>query len=119
MLSLRLQRIGKKSQAQFRLILQEKTRATGSSHLELLGHYNPHTNKLVCEKERVMYWVSKGAQPTHTVHNLFVKEGFIKGDKKRSVYHKKKVETPAAPEKTTVTETPKEAAPETPRAETK
>jgi len=61
----------------------EKTRAAKSSNYkELIGHYNPHTNEVKVDAERVQYWIGAGAQVSDTVHNLFVREGLIKGEKK-------------------------------------
>jgi small subunit ribosomal protein S16 len=86
MLTIRLQRIGKKSQPSYRLIISEKARATNSSVLEYLGHYHPATKDktIVLEKERIEYWLSKGATTSNTVHNLLVKNGIIKDKKVKS-----------------------------------
>jgi small subunit ribosomal protein S16 len=40
MLTIRLQRLGKKKQPTYRLIVSEKPRSQAGS-LEILGHYNP------------------------------------------------------------------------------
>jgi len=37
-----------------------------------LGNYNPHAKKLEAKIERILYWVSKGAQVSPTVNNLLV-----------------------------------------------
>ena len=72
MLNIRLQRTGKKGQAYFRIIVAEHTKKPKGSVLEILGHYDPHKKELKVEKERVEYWVSKGAQVSPTVNNLLV-----------------------------------------------
>lgn len=93
MLTIRLQRNGKKGQPSYRLIISEKAKATNSSVLEYLGYYQPaNKNKtLELNKERIQYWISKGAQTSETVNNLLVKEGIIEGKKKKTFYIPTKV----------------------------
>jgi small subunit ribosomal protein S16 len=85
MLTIRLTRIGKKKQPSYRFIVSEKARDPWGKALEILGTYNPLTNPatLAIEKERVEYWLSKGAQTSDTVRNLFIDQGILKGDKKK------------------------------------
>lgn len=70
MLNIRLQRTGKRGQAYFRVIVVEHTKKPKGEYLELLGNYNPHEKQFKVDKERVEYWISKGAQATPTVNNL-------------------------------------------------
>lgn len=72
MLMVRLQRIGKRGQAYFRVIVTEHTKKPKGEYLELLGTYNPHEKVLKVKRERIEYWVSKGAQTSPTVNNLLV-----------------------------------------------
>ena len=72
MLKIRLSRIGKKGQAYFRVIVTEHTKKPKGEYLELLGTYNPHEKVLNVKKDRIEYWVSKGAQTSPTVNNLLV-----------------------------------------------
>jgi len=72
MLKIRLSRIGKKGQAYFRVVVVEHTKKPKGEYLELLGTYNPHEKILNVKKDRIEYWVSKGAQPSPTVNNLLV-----------------------------------------------
>ena len=72
MLKIRLSRVGKKGQAYFRVIVTEHTKKPKGKYLELLGTYNPHEKVLKVKKDRVDYWVSKGAQTSPTVNNLLV-----------------------------------------------
>lgn len=84
MLSIRMVRVGKKHAPAFRLVVQEKHRAPRSKYIEKLGHYIPHQQPKVIEinADRVLYWISEGAQPTDSVHNLLVSQGIVKGDKR-------------------------------------
>ena len=90
MLCLKLSRIGKKKQPFFRLIILEKTKDPFGDYLELLGNYNPKTKEINLKKERIIYWLSRGAQTTATVHNLLVKEGVIEGKKRKAIKMTKK-----------------------------
>ncbi len=81
MLKIRLQRIGKKGQAFFRVVIQEHTQKPKGRFLEDLGSYDPHAKTLNVKKERIEYWISKGAQSSATVNNLLVGREIIKGEK--------------------------------------
>ncbi len=82
MLMIRLQRVGRRNHAEFRVVVTEKTRAAKSSnYVELLGYYNPHTNEVKFKEERIKHWTSVGAKVSDTVHNLLVRENIIKGKK--------------------------------------
>jgi len=74
MLNIRLQRVGKRGQAYFRIIVAEHTKKPKGSVLEILGSYDPHKKELHVEKDRVEYWISKGAQISPTVNNLLVNQ---------------------------------------------
>ncbi len=92
MLTIRLSRTGKHKAPQYRLVLQEKGRDPWAKAQEILGWYNPTTNPSTYElkEERIKEWISKGAQPSNTVHNLLVTAGVIKSDKKSSITISKK-----------------------------
>jgi small subunit ribosomal protein S16 len=82
MLMIRLQRVGRRNHAEFRVVVTEKARAAKSSKIkELVGNYNPHTNSFTVDEDRVKYWMSVGAQASPTLHNLLVSNGVIKGEK--------------------------------------
>lgn len=83
MLSIRLSRVGKTKKPSYRLIVTEKTRDPWGKHLEILGNVDPlmTPKKVTLEVDRIKYWLSKGAQPSATVHNLFVDEKIIDAKK--------------------------------------
>lgn len=84
MLAIRLTRVGKKNQPQYRIVVQEKSKATSSDYLEKVGFYNPHDDSdagLQLNEERIKHWVSKGAETSDTVHNMLVEKGIIEGKK--------------------------------------
>ena len=72
MLMIRLQRTGKRGQAYFRVVILEHTSRVKGKYLELLGNYNPHQKEFKVKKDRIEYWISKGAQISPTVNNLMV-----------------------------------------------
>lgn len=90
MLKIRLQRIGKKGQAYFRVVVTEHTQKPKGRFVEDLGSYDPHKNNLNVKKERVEYWRSKGAQLSDTVNNLLVDRKVIEGTKVQVWKTKKK-----------------------------
>jgi len=81
MLTIRLQRIGKKKQAYFRLVVTEHTKKPQGKFLELLGSLDPHQSKNILKVERIKYWLEKGVKVSDTAHNLLVKNGVIKAAK--------------------------------------
>lgn len=92
MLTIRLSRTGKRHKPQYRIVLQEKGRDPWSPAIEILGHYNPHTqpSTVALKEERIKHWIGQGAQPSETVHNMLVNAEVIKGDKAKSVTISKK-----------------------------
>ena len=107
MLTIRFARVGKRNQAQFKIMLQENTVAPGGRHIEVLGSYNPHKKETVLKEERIQYWLSKGVKMSDTVHNLFVAKGLVKAEKKKvKIPAKPAPEAPAEEAKTE--EAPKE-----------
>lgn len=112
MLAIRFNRIGKKDQAAFRIVLQEKTKAPGRKHVEMLGSYEPHMKQVVLKKERILYWLGQGAQASDSVHNLLVKEGVVT-ESKRAI----KMEKPAVKESPVAEETVAEEVAEAPKEE--
>ena len=97
MLTIRLQRIGKKGQPSYRLVVAERRSKVGAPPTEDLGAYNPFTKQASFKAERVTHWLGVGAQPTVTVHNLLVKSGVVTAPKRR-VYMKQVVAKVAEPE---------------------
>ena len=75
MLSIRMTRVGSKKKPFFRLVVTERRTALQSSIVENLGTYNPRTKpaKVEINKERVQYWLGKGARPSDSVRTLLAK----------------------------------------------
>lgn len=102
---IRFQRVGRRRHGSFRLVLVEKETGSRGKALEFLGSWNPGTKHLILKKDRIDYWLGKGARPSESVHNLLVREGLL-GGAKIPVHNIKKAEetTPLSE----VSEAPKE-----------
>ena len=74
-LMIRLARVGARKQPHYRIVVIEKERARNGRPVEVVGTYNPRTNPASVElkRDRVEYWVSKGAQMSERVNKLFSK----------------------------------------------
>ena len=72
MVVIRLRRAGSKKRPFFRVVVTDSRAARDSSFVEVLGHYNPRTKPevLKLDRERLAYWVGKGAQPSDTVRTV-------------------------------------------------
>jgi small subunit ribosomal protein S16 len=83
MLKIRLQRVGRKHEPTFRVVLTESQNSTKSGrYLEILGHHDPrHKEMTELKADRITHWISKGAQVTDTLHNMLVSKKIITGKK--------------------------------------
>jgi len=75
MVVIRLRRAGSKKRPFFRIVVTDSRAARDSSFVEILGHYNPRTRPALVDvkKERVDYWLAKGARPSDTVRTLMAR----------------------------------------------
>jgi small subunit ribosomal protein S16 len=73
-LMIRLARVGARKQPHYRVVVIEKDRARNGRSVEVVGTYNPRTSpaSIDLKRERVDYWVSKGAQLSDRVGKLMV-----------------------------------------------
>jgi small subunit ribosomal protein S16 len=82
MLKMRLQRVGRKHQPAFRLVLTDSKNSTKSGRFkEILGFYDPRKITESLKTDRIKHWLSTGVLTTATVHNLLVKKGVVRGKK--------------------------------------
>ena len=72
MLMIRLSRRGARKQPHYRVVVIEKDRARNGRSVEVVGTYNPRTSPASVElkRDRIDYWVSKGAQLSDRVGKL-------------------------------------------------
>ncbi len=116
MLVIRLFRVGKKNQPSFKIVVTDKRKSsTKGPYIEEVGFWNPLTKEKVLKQERIRYWLSVGAKPSVTVHNLLISEKILEG--KKIPVHKiaKKVEE--KPTEPAVLAPEVNPAPEAPQAE--
>ena len=69
---IRLRRIGKnpKKRPHFRVTVFDERRGRDSKFIEEIGFYNPLTKTVKLNKERLDFWVQRGAQLSQTVKSL-------------------------------------------------
>lgn len=75
MLAIRLTRKGAKKKPFYRVVVTEKDAKRDGRFVEVLGHYNPCREpvELKLNRERIDYWIARGAQPSETVRSLMRK----------------------------------------------
>lgn len=111
MLSFKLSKVGKKNRPELRLIVVDKHKDPWGKAVEILGSRNPRTKINTFNLDRIKHWLSKGAQPSATVRNLFIDLKLIEG-KKASVTNiskKRTAKIAKEAEEKKKKETPKEA----------
>lgn len=82
MLRIRFQRVGRKNDPAFRVVVVEQRSRPQGAGIETLGSYHPKTKHTVLKNERILYWLSQGAKTSDTVHNLLVAHQVVVGKKK-------------------------------------
>lgn len=99
MLKIRLQRFGRKHEPAFRAVLTDSRNSTKSGKfLEILGSHDPRGKRVaIFNKERILYWISKGAKTSDTMHNMLVSHGVVKGVKIDVRSRKKKSDNGTTP----------------------
>jgi len=72
---IRLSRTGARKQPHYRVVVIEKERARNGRPVEVVGTYNPRTTPASIElkRERIDYWVSKGAKMSDRVSKIVSK----------------------------------------------
>lgn len=76
---LRLTRVGKTKQPQYRIVAADARSPRDGRFLEILGHYNPREEPSVLkvDNDKAVKWLSEGAQPTERVRKLLEISGAI------------------------------------------
>ncbi|MGH9567802.1 MAG: 30S ribosomal protein S16 [Candidatus Angelobacter sp.] len=72
---IRLARFGARKKPTYRVVVIEKERARNGRSVEVVGLYNPRTSPATVDfkRDRIDYWISKGAQLSDTVKRLLAK----------------------------------------------
>jgi small subunit ribosomal protein S16 len=75
MLTIRMQRTGRKGFATFRVVVQDsRFTPTSGRVVAQVGHNNPHTKETVLNVEKIEAYLKNGAQPTPRVVRLLLAE---------------------------------------------
>lgn len=75
MLAIRMQRTGRKGHAQFRMVVQDSRRTPTSGNIvALVGNHDPHAKTTNIDKEKVVFYLSNGAQPSPRVIKILRQE---------------------------------------------
>ena len=76
---IRLKRMGSKRNPFYRVVVADSRSPRDGRFIETVGTYNPlvEENQVTLKEERVLEWMSKGAQPSDTVRNILSKEGVM------------------------------------------
>ncbi len=117
MLIIRLQRVGRKHEPTFRVVLVDSKRSAKSGQaLEILGNHDARKAKTDnhLDADRIKYWISKGAQLSDTMRNLLITKKIITGKKVNALPKKRPIKKELTEEKKKAAEEaakPKEAAP--------
>ena len=77
MVKIRLRRVGAKKQPSYRVVIADSRSPRDGRFIETVGFYNPRTEPPTVEikEDRVLYWLSQGAQPTEAVASLLNRQG--------------------------------------------
>ncbi|MEL6804627.1 MAG: 30S ribosomal protein S16 [Bacteroidota bacterium] len=82
MLMMRLQRVGRKNDPSYRIVVTDKrTGPKSNKHVAILGSYNPKMDHIQLDAEAAKGWLAKGVQPSDTVHNILVGQKVLTGKK--------------------------------------
>jgi small subunit ribosomal protein S16 len=65
--------MGRHNSPFYRIVAVDSRKARDGAYIESLGHYDPRTKNLQINRDRIEYWLSKGAKPTDTVAKLISK----------------------------------------------
>ncbi len=79
---IRLRRVGRRHQPTYRIVVTDKQAPRDGRFIETVGHYNPRTDPVTLEVDRVKArdWLAKGATPSDTVRSLLKKAGVFSDD---------------------------------------
>jgi small subunit ribosomal protein S16 len=70
--TIRLSKTGRRNAPYYRVVVADQRRKRDGRIIENVGSYDPRKPKgsATFERERITYWMSKGAKPTLTVSRL-------------------------------------------------
>lgn len=76
MLTIRMQRTGRKGHAMFRVVVQDsRVTPTSGKVVAMLGSYDPHAKTATIDKEKAAIYLKNGARPSDRAARLLQSEG--------------------------------------------
>lgn len=89
MLTMRLQRIGRKNNPTYRVIVTDSRNAAKRGRpVDHIGAYEPKAGVFTIDAEKARHWISKGVQVSDTVYNHLITKGVIEGKKRNALSRK-------------------------------
>ncbi len=86
MLMMRLQRVGRKNNPSYRVVVVDKRTSTKSNKIvDLIGNYNPKAGTINLDGDKAKKWLAEGVQASDTVHNMLVSKKIIDAKKRNSL----------------------------------
>lgn len=112
MLSIRMQRTGRKGHAMFRVVVQESRLAPSSGRVvALIGNYDPHNKTANIVKDKAEYYLKNGARPSDRAARILESQGVTMPawfkraeEKKRAIRNPEKLRKNQPKEDTVVAE---------------
>lgn len=79
MVKIRLKREGRKKIPHYQIVISDSRSPRDGKFIEKVGSYHPvqEIKILKIDESKMKYWLSKGAQPTKSVHKLLAKVNII------------------------------------------
>lgn len=79
MVKIRLAKRGRKKLALYDIVVANQRTPRDGRFIEKLGNYNPNTSPaaIVLQEEKILQWLSNGAQPTDTVKSILSSQGLL------------------------------------------
>lgn len=79
MIKIRLAKRGRKKLALYDIVVANQRAPRDGRFIEKLGNYNPNITPaaVVLQEEKILQWLSNGAQPTDTVKSILSSQGIL------------------------------------------
>lgn len=79
MVRIRLTRLGRRNRPFYRIVVVDSKKRRDGAYIESIGYYNPVKDpaEMKLNVEKALEWLSKGAQPSKTVRDIFRKFGVM------------------------------------------
>jgi small subunit ribosomal protein S16 len=76
-LRIRLRRVGKKKQPNYRIVVADSRAPRDGAFIETIGTYNPLTNPatVTIKEDRARQWIEKGAVPSDRAQKILAGQG--------------------------------------------